>query len=346
MFVQSQIVEKVVPDSIRNKVSVLVESDGSFQISQRNLERLNDEELSELNLFLKDWNQASTKLGRSGSMTESERIEFLSNRFNLNKESSSVQESVAQRIEQAVPRQAKASGPIPSPSNSISQSSDFVESRVRAVLGAKNPKVADAFFNKSSVERREVIEQTIRENHAAQGITKEDGVVFFGDHNIHEGAIQSARELKKQFEQAGEDVIVISGHGGSKEGTFLFGKDRKAAVEANGREITVMDNAWGGAEMLDVLSRLGYDVSNKNKKIVFSTCHGGSAQGLSKIGIQATVACHKKSVIHSSSLQVIMRADSPVHKENVLPESAPVSGEFGPGGEAAIEFRDGLPSDL
>ncbi len=179
--------------------------------------------------------------------------------------------------------------------------------------GLMSPNAKSGFFSDAVVERRRQAADTLRG--LQQGV--ENGIVFFGDRPGSSAAIDNARRLKQRFDRSGERVLIISGHGGpfiegqKTFGTHLLGRDGKnVAWFAN--------NEWGGLELLDVLRRSGVSVAGYDK-IVFATCHGGSACGLSRVVDVSVLGTHPVGQLHYSSNLVIDRSSPEGYERTIGP---------------------------
>jgi len=137
--------------------------------------------------------------------------------------------------------------------------------------------------------------------------------------------------MKKRFDQNGERVLIISGHGGpllegqKLKGTHLL--DEKGANTA-----WFGDTAWGGLELLDVMARIGVRLEGY-EKIVFATCHGGTACGISQAVDVPVLGTDKEGWLHYSS-NLVMN-----------PISGYTYGLFLRDPDATKMFRGGLPEE-
>jgi tRNA A-37 threonylcarbamoyl transferase component Bud32 len=161
--------------------------------------------------------------------------------------------------------------------------------------GALQPKAMETFFSDRMIAEREGVARQLKEMQA--GV--DDGIFFVGDHAGKTDAIGNARKMKAEFEAKGEKVLIVSGHGGPRvEGSKMMGTH---LLDRNGEPVRwFADNPWGGLEFVDVMRRAGVKVDGYDR-IVFATCHGGTACGVSNAVKVPVVGTVKEGALHYSS---------------------------------------------
>ena len=159
--------------------------------------------------------------------------------------------------------------------------------------------MAKAFFSDSNIAKRRKIAAEL----AALQDPADQGIVFMGDDKGATDAINNARALKARFEQNGERVLIFAGHGGP----FLKGQKVMGTHLLNREGDSIawfVDNEWGALELLDIARRAGVSLDGY-EKIVFATCHGGTACGLSRAVNVPVLGTDKKGWLHYSSNLVV-----------------------------------------
>jgi|GEM_PF-6223058 len=104
-----------------------------------------------------------------------------------------------------------------------------------------------------------------------------DGIVLMEDDAV---MLQQARTLQERFTQTGkEPPVIIAGHGSPTDLLLDYAQTEVASPVAPIHEFS--NERIGGFELLNVITQLGITV--KNRDIVYLSCHGGNACGLSRV---------------------------------------------------------------